>query len=694
MPELLLEVGTEELPASAVQRAYTELGARLSALLEEAGLVQPGEVGVGLGTPRRLIASFPNVAARQEDTVKEQRGPGLKAAYDAEGKPTQALLGFCRSQEVEPSDLRNDGQYVWVSKQVAGRRAAELLSEILPKAIRSISFDKTMRWGTSRLRFARPIRWLLAAFDGSVVPFEIEGVASGTTSHGHRFYAPEPFDARNLDSLLGGLRSRKVEPDPSVRRQRIVDEARRVTDGSPDLPDALVDENTFLTEWPTAIEGEFDPDLLQLPAPVLVTAMAKHEKMFPVRKGDGRLTDRFVFIRNSGEDASVRKGCEWVLNARFNDAKFFFDEDRKSKLDDFLAKTEGILFQEKLGTVRQRCERLAALAPRVTPCEPAEAEHARTAGLYAKADLATGLVSELASLQGVIGGEYAKREGFPDPVCWAIATQYDLTKNPKPDCPGARTAVRLLMADQLDKLAGYLGIGLAPSGSSDPYALRRAVTLLIEAALAWPGRLAPYLAGLNDALSGYAGQGFDLDPAKATGAFCELFASRYQTIMPEVRYDILQAAILDPLGEPATDPQAVRMRCRLLGDLASDIPFVQTATRPLNIVMAARKKGIEYGTEEPLARLEHSALESASGLELLATLSEQEKALSEAVGQERNEDVIAMLRRLQDPINRFFDETMVMADEPEVRYARLTLMHATSLQLLTAGDFSKLVIEG
>jgi glycyl-tRNA synthetase beta chain len=696
MPELLLELGTEELPATAVHRAYTELGTRLTAFLEEAAVLGPGAEPVVMGTPRRLIVSFPDVASKQPDSEKEQRGPGVKAAFDSEGRPTPALLGFCKSQGTDPSQLRNDGQYVWFTKQIQGRETRDLLAEAIPKAIRALSFDKTMRWGSSRMRFARPIRWILASLGGELVPFEIEGVSSSLNSFGHRFYSPGAFPAGSLSDLLKGLRERHVEPDPAVRRRTILDQAAKVSaPGTPDLPDGLVDENTFLTEWPTAIGGEFSTDLLQLPAPVLVTAMAKHEKMFPVRDGDQKLTNRFVFVRNSGVDDSVRKGCEWVLNARFNDAKFFFEEDRKHSLGAFLEKTEGILFQEKLGTVRQRCDRLQALAPLVAPNPGgnSEAAFAAAAGLYSKADLSTGLVSELASLQGIIGGEYAKREGLPDPVCWAIATQYDLAKNPKPDCEGARTAVRLVIADQLDKLAGYLGIGLEPSGSSDPFALRRAASLLIEAALGWPERLRPYSEQFALALEQYADQGIDLDGARASLALCGLFASRYATLMPDVRYDVLQAAVIDESQPVATDPQGVRFRVRMLETLVEDRAFVQTTTRPMNIVIAAKKKGIEFGADSPLSRLEHSALESASGLELLEVLSSQQEALAAAAAGEQDEEAIRLLLNLRDPINKFFEETMVMVDEPEVRYARLTLMHATALQLLVAGDFTRIVQE-
>lgn len=695
MPELLLELGCEELPATFVRKAYTDLLNGLTALLGEAGVLQSG--GSALGTPRRLIVSFPDLLERQPDVTKEQRGPAVKAAFDSEGNPTPALLGFCRSQGVDVADLRRDEQYVWVTKTIAGRPTAEILSEVLPKAIRGLTFDKSMRWGLNRMRFARPIRWILAAFAGEAVPFEIEGVPSGIESRGHRFYSPQPFSARTLDELLQGLRSRKVEPDADRRREKIVTGAREVANGVPDLPEALVDENTFLTEWPTAIQGTFRDEYSSLPTSVLVTAMAKHEKMFPVRDSEGKLTNRFVFIRNSGEDDTVRAGCEWVLNARFNDAKFFYDEDAKSRLDEFLARTETIVFQEKLGTVRRRAERLQKLAEavaRATGADEREAELARQSGLYAKADLATGLVGELTSLQGVIGGEYARREGMPEEVAWAIASHYDPSKNVSPDSPAGRTAVRLVIADQLDKLAGYLGQGLEPTGSSDPFALRRAATILIEAAWGWPGSLPDYRELFDLALANYREQGVELSDEASRNALTGLFASRYSSLMPEVRYDILNAALLIGAEAGPTHPQRVRFRTRVLERFADDVPFVQTATRPLNIVRAALAKDIEVGLDDPLHRVEHSALESAEGLELLQTLSEQDADVRRAAVELNEDELVRLLRRLAEPITRFFDSTMVMADQPDVRYARLTLLHGASRQLLYAGDFSQIVIEG
>ena len=687
MPELLLEVGTEELPASFVERAFNDLRDHLGALLTEAGVLEG--TGIALGTPRRLIVSFPNVLARQPDTEKETRGPALKGAYDSEGKPTQSLLGFCRGQGVDVDSVRKDDTYVWVTKKIVGLDTQELLKELLPKAIRQLTFDKSMRWGSSRMRFARPIRRLLASFDSQLVPFDIEGVESGLLSCGHRFYSPETFTATNLESLVAELKARKVEVDSVARRESIIDQAKSIAEGTPDLPDALVDENAFLTEWPTAIQGTFKEAYLELPAPVLVTAMAKHEKMFPVRDSNGNLTNRFVFIRNSGEDDSVRKGCEWVLNARFNDAKFFFDEDRKSTLADFLAKTEGIVYQQKLGTIRQRAGRLAALASLVAERTGGNVETARQAGLYAKADLSTGLVGELPALQGIVGGHYARLENFEADVCWAIETHYDVSKNAS-DLGSARSSAALAVtaADQLDKLGGYLGLGLAPTGSSDPYALRRAATMLIELALSWPAFSFDIADLVGAAVDLYTDQGIELDRAKAINLAEDLFATRYTALLGHVRHDLLEAAIFVENRATLLQPQRILARVDALKIAVENTELIQTATRPINIVAAAKKKGIEVGVDDPLAQVHEPHLESVEGITLKNVLAESEAALAAAGPAE----VVSILSSYVAPVNAFFDGTMMMVDDANVRFARLTLLEAASRQFLALGDVTKIVV--
>lgn len=693
MPELLVEVGCEELPATFVRDAYEALCELLRAELESLGVL--GEASpMALGTPRRLIVCFPDVAARQPDVSKEVRGPALKAAYDGEGNPTAALQGFCRSAGVELTDLRKDDQYVWARKDVKGGDTASLLTEAVPKAITALTFEKSMRWGASKLRFARPIRWLLTMFGGKVVPFEIEGVKSDSKSFGHRFYSPGAFEATSLGNLLAGLRQQRVEPDPDVRLDMIRQGAKKVALGVPELNEALLAENVFLTEHPTAIQGEFKAEYLELPEPVLITAMAKHERMFPVRDVTGRLTNQFVFIRNSGQDATVRSGCEWVLNARFNDAQFFFNEDRKFSMDDFLARTESIVFQDKLGSVRARADRLADLATVVAERSGAPKDEqilARTAALYAKADLSTGLVSEFASLQGVIGAEYAHRDGMLDEVCHAIEIQYQPGSINSCDDPRTRTAVRLMIADALDKLAGYLGLGLSPSGSSDPYGLRRAAGTLIELAWKWPSNLPPFVELLDLSLEGYAKQGVELSAEGARAALVDLFTVRYETMMPEVRYDIREAAVRVESQRAVTSPRLVKLRALIMESLSADKDFVQTATRPLNIVASARKKAIPFALDAPLDEIDIAALDSVDGVTLYRVVKEQEAALASAELAADGYKVAELVRKLAEPINAFFENTMVMAEEEDVRFARLSLMQAVSLQLLRAGDFSKLV---
>lgn len=686
MPELLLELGCEELPASAVARAASDL----QTLVEErlgAARIDFRRAFEPLCTPRRLIVSLADVAPRQPDQEKQLRGPSSGAAFGPEGSPTPALLGFCKGQGVDPSDVRIEGDYVWATKRIAGLPTEELLSELIPSAIRAMTFDKAMRWGVSRMRFVRPIRWIVAIFDGRPVSFEIEGVVSGAESRGDRFGGHGPFVVSSLDELVSGLRDRGVEPDPTVRRRTIEQGARSVAHGEPILSDALVDENVFLTEWPTALEGTFRPEYLALPRAVLETAMAKHERFFPVQGPDGALTNRFVSIRNGGEEHVVRQGNEWVLNARFNDAKFFFDEDARHTMAELLEKTRGVVFQEKLGTVRDRADRLAELAALVASAvelDAADLEHARLAGLFAKADLSSGLVSELPALQGLIGGAYAAREGMPEPVCRAISSHYSLAGIGD----GDGVAYSVLIADQLDRLAGYLGLGLAPSGSSDPFGLRRAAGVLIEAAWSWKSASATnldYASLLEKALGCYQRAGHALDRTATLLMLEDVFLSRYAAMMPGSGHDVVEAAT----QQDVLNPRLIRLKAAAIAELAENTSFVFAATRPINIVAAAEGKGITVLDAEPLG-----ALDSSEGDALAAAVDVAQAKAAEARVAEDPKALASALLPLEQPINAFFDSTMVMVDDDAVRAARLGLLKRVTKTLFAAGDFSKLVIEG
>ncbi|MCH8979578.1 MAG: glycine--tRNA ligase subunit beta, partial [Armatimonadetes bacterium] len=617
--------------------------------------------------------------------------------FDDDGAPTKALQGFCRGQGVDPGDVERRGEHVWVTKTVIGRQTGELLAEILPSAVGALNFEKTMRWGSGKLRFARPIRWILAAFDGKPIEFAIEGVQSGLQSHGHRFLCPDAFRATTFDELVAGLRERQVEPDPDERERRIREGAAAASTGIPELTDQLVEENVFLTEWPEALEGTFPEEYMALPEPVLVTAMAKHERFFPVRDSEGRITNRFVSIRNGGQEDVVRNGNQWVLNARFNDAKFFFDEDARQTMDGFLSKTERMSFANRLGNVRQRADRLSRLSAAVaeaTGADGPEAELAAKAGLYAKADLSTGLVSELASLQGVIGGEYARRERFESAVCHAISTQYNPAKNPDASTVESRTGLRVLMADQLDKLAGYLGTDRAPSGSSDPVGLRRAATLLVEASLKWDQPFGGYRALFGVSLGLYREQAIELDSALAHRHLADVLAGRFESMNADVAHDLVEAALLNRGPEAVLDPRRFKTRLAAMKAAATDAGFVQTATRPINIVAAALKKGIEIPDSPEPADIDAGKLDSADGAALLKAAKAATDATEAALAAE---DAVALLKGLMPlsaPINAFFDSTMVMVDDEAVRDERLKLLRVVSNLLLQAGDFTKIVIEG
>jgi glycyl-tRNA synthetase beta chain len=534
-----------------------------------------------------------------------------------------------------------------------------------------------MRWGSSKTRFARPIRWILASFNNALVPFTVEDVPSALLSQGHRFYSPDPFEAKNLEELTTKLRNNFVEPVVEMRKEKILKETIAVAKGAPEISDELLDENSFLCEWPTAISGSFPESYLELPEPVLVTAMAKHERMFPVRDENEKLTNSFVFIRNSGEDETVARGCEWVLGARFNDARFFYEQDQKSTLDDFLEKTNDMLFQAQLGTVRQRADRLSKLAAQIAydtdEGSAKKVEWARLAGLYAKADLGTGLVSELSSLQGIIGGEYAKASGLPDEVVHALSVQY---KHPtqKIQSDADWVAAALIVADQMDKLTGYLGLGIEPSGSSDPFALRKSVTTLISLAENWEAGISfGYL--VKHAVAGYAEQGFELDLAKAESALDTIFRGRYEALYSEYSHDVLQAVIsINPYW--LTDPKMVRSNLTITEELKAMPSFVQAASRPLNIVASAKKKNEPMSDDSVLIRQDMD--------------TEEAKSLYDAVYEPHGVDSKAHLLSLVDPINSFFDNNMVMAEDPTQRFHRLSLANAAGRLLLTVADFTKL----
>lgn len=682
MPSLLLEVGCEELPAHSVARAAEELGEAVMRAIQERSLAEDSSQAEIYATPRRLIVSVSGLREAQPDQSVERRGPSESACFGPDGAPTKALEGFCKSAGILPEQAQIRDGYAWAIVEMKGKRAAEALSEDLPNAIRSLTFDKTMRWGESRMRFARPIRWILAILDGEIIPFAVETVQASNTSRGHRFHFPDAFEVSSLEQLLSELRSRMVEPDANARRARIVESAERLAGGRALLTDALVEENVYLTEWPVAIVGTFKEEYRRLPRPVLITAMAKHERFFPIEDEQGNLTNRFISVTNGGDEEEIRQGNEWVLNARFNDAMFFFDEDRRKPLSYFLEQTSRIVFQEKLGTIRQRADRLSALAKAIADeSQLGIADLCERAGLLCKADLSTGLVSELPSLQGQIGAEYARIEGEDERICRGVAQHYDAPREPANE--GDQIAIVLMCADAADRIAGYLGIGEKPTGSRDPFALRKAATQLIEAQIGWESLKGSFVEWVQRSANLYESQSIALSSRDSIETdFCEIVTGRYEAMFPDISYDAREAALATSWKDPA---RTILQRARILQSISPDVPFVRTAKRPINIVSAAEKKEIGIASAVKPEHFEHP-----SESDLLGAI---ERAEFLAEGRQLDE-LVDVLRSLASPIDAFFDAVMVMAENETIRANRLALLKRASSLFLRIGDFSKIVIEG
>lgn len=663
MADVIFELGCEELPASFVERSLAQLAAGISAGLTQAR-IEFGAVE-SYATPRRLIVGVHDVKDRQPDQTKEVRGPGVKAAFDAQGNPTKALEGFLRSQGGSMDQVRQEGDYTWLTVFEPGQPTIALLPNLIGEAVKAMTFDKTMRWGTSRMRFARPIRWMTCLFGSDVIPVEIEGVKADRYSRGHRFDFPEQFEVTSLSQLLSELRKRNVEPDAIARRNKILTESSSVANsagGVPDLIQDLIEENSYLTEWPTAHVGRFAEGYLELPEQVVVTAMAKHERFLPIRTEEGKLMNAFVSIRNAGDEATVRAGNEWVLNARLNDAKFFYDEDRRLSLDEFLAKTKRMAFQDKLGTVRQRADRLSELCARIARDLKIDESLARKAGLYAKADLATGLVGELASLQGQVGGTYAAREGFPPEVCAAIQGHYDLSAIEAPTTLAEKLRLTLVLADAIDKIVGFMGVGHSPSGSSDPFGLRRAATTVILVSLAWDGigDLAPWLEASTIL---YGQQAIDL-PVAISPVLADVLASRYDALFEELPHDVRRSVIA--VGN-LENPQLVKFRFDVASQIKADSELVETLSRPINLAKSVVQKG---GAIDPQVR---GNLDSAEGDALSSLVDAATATVSAELGT-NGTAVLGALQSVKSATHTFFESTMVMAEDEAVRAARLGLV--------------------
>ncbi|HHV54521.1 MAG TPA: glycine--tRNA ligase subunit beta [Firmicutes bacterium] len=691
MKDLLVEIGVEELPARFVDPALEAFCHDLEQRLQEARLAY-GSVH-GYATPRRLAAWIEAVAEEQPKTVTEKRGPSRAVGLGTNGDFSEAAKGFARSQGIDVRDLvlraTPQGEYFFAIREQPGRPAVELLPDLVEQAIRSLSFPKSMRWGTGEVRFARPVRWLVVLFGTEVLPVRFGAVVAGRETYGHRQLGPGPWPLEKPSDYATVLANAGVLADRQLRRERLIQEvvrAAQAAGGKPDLDPELVDEVTNLVEYPTAFVGRFDRSYLKLPEPVIITPMRHHQRYFPVRGADGRLLPAFVGVRNGGERnlAAIAAGNERVLRARLDDARFYFEEDQRAPLAAYVDKLSGIVFQERLGTLAAKRERLMALVPELaenlaaagTKLDEVTVAVATRAADLAKADLATRMVSEFPELQGVIGEEYARRSGEPEGVARAIGEQYR-PRGATDELPATPAGAVLSLADRVDTLAGYFAIGLVPSGSQDPYALRRQTLGLLRILLDAEWHL-DLVAAFRRALSHYPES--VTGPRGAAGATAvpvemllwDFVAERLRGLLTGrgLRYDLVEAAI--EAGK--FDPAGIAARAEALQAVAGEeagtgLEDLATAYgRVYRILEQAAGTGWEPGPVEPGLFVEPA--EKA----LWEALEEAGSELEREVNAGNWRRAIERLAGLRTPVDRFFDQVLVMAQDPKVRINRLNLL--------------------
>ena len=768
MAELLLELFSEEIPARMQSRASEDLARLLGQALQGAGLMF--DKVRCFATPRRLTVVMDGLPVRSADSCEEKKGPRV-------GAPEAAIQGFLKSTglaSLDQAEIRSDkkGDYYIALIERPGRPTTDIVAEIVPEIVRSFPWPKSMRWGSGRLRWVRPLHSVLCLFDGKVVPFEIDGIASGKETRGHRFLAPKAFAVKNFDDYAAKLLEARVILHGNERGMIILQDARALAakEGLTLVEDeALLAENAGLTEWPVVLMGAFDESFLKVPPEVLATSMKAHQKCFSLRrphasrrgyaapqhegerraadphpeealsavsKEEAPLANHFIMVANleanDGGQAIVA-GNQRVIRARLADAKFFFDHDRKVMLEDRVPKLKEIVFHEKLGTQYERVQRVRVLAREIAAKVGADPDLAERAAILAKADLTSDMVGEFPELQGVMGRYYALDQEEDPLVADAIAAHYKPV-GPSDDVPREPVAIAVALADKLDMLVGFWAIDEKPTGSKDPYALRRAalgvIRIVLENDVRLPLRnlLSPVLTrivrfSIKDSLedrdyvrliaaelngqtvSHSRHQQKDLFEKKASAALDE-YCSRYLSSVSDnivaffadrlkvhlrdqgARHDLIDAVYSLP-GQD--DLLMIVRRVEALGrflDTEDGANLLIGTKRAINILRIEEKKDGKNYAEAPDPKLFKLAEEKA----LAQAVDEVERGAAAAVKKEDFEAAMTAIAGLRKPVDAFFDHVTVNADDPALRENRLRLLNRIRGTTLTVADFSK--IEG
>ncbi|MEH1803983.1 glycine--tRNA ligase subunit beta [Nostoc sp.] len=714
MPGFLLEVGTEELPASFLSDALVQWQERIPQSLEANSL--KGESVQIYGTPRRLAVLITGLPSQQPDREEEIKGPPAQAAFK-DGQPTAAAIGFAKKQGVELDALSvrptDKGEFVFVQKRIPGRPVAEILTELVPQWIWGLEGKRLMRWGNGDVRFSRPIRWLVALLDETVLPLELvngsKTIQSDRISQGHRVLHPEPVTIAQATDYVTALKSAYVTVDPEERVNLIKEQVNAVADNlggyTVIYPDLLA-EVTNLVEYPSAVVGKFEPEFLELPTEVITEVMVTHQRYFPVFKPgsfEQELLPNFITISNGDPKKSdiVAVGNERVIRARLADGRFFYDADLTKPLENFLPQLEKVTFQEELGSVRAKVDRIVQIAEQISSqlkLAENQSQRIQRAALLCKADLVTQMVYEFPELQGIMGEKYALASGEDAEVAKAIYQHY-LPKGAGDILPETLTGKIVGLADRLDTLVSIFGLGLIPSGSSDPFALRRAANAVVK--IVWFDNLPINLDDLLAQIATDFAAKYHKDGASLTTALQEFFLQRIRTLLQEekqIDYDLVNAVLgeNDPEYTERTlkDLLDVRDRALYLQQIRNDSTLdniYETVNRSTRL---AAQGDLDTKQLEPITVVRQELFQKPSEIALYNALIESVPQ-TQAAQQTRNYQLlVAALTKIAPAVSNFFDgpdSVLVMDSDPEVKRNRLHLLGLVRNHARVLADFGAIV---
>lgn len=690
MNRYLLEIGVEELPARFVKTTLAQMEKYVSEKLNEKRI--PFDEMKFYSTPRRLVLLIEGLPERQEDLEKEVKGPSKKIAFDEEGNPTKALEGFMKGQGVALEDIstkeHNNVEYIFANKIEKGRSVEEILKDSMPDMIKSISFPKSMKWGGKNLRFARPIRWLLSLFNDRVLEFNLEGIVAGNITRGHRFLGSSHIEIDNIDEYFTALKDNYVMVDRNERKEKIkygCEKLAREKGGNLLFDEELLDEITNIVEYPTPMIGRIKEEYLNLPKEVLITPMKEHQRYFPVVDDKDRLLPYFITVRNGNEEYLdiVVKGNEKVLGARLEDAKFFYYEDIKQPLENYVEDLKDIVFQEKLGTLYDKTMRVQKLAGKIgSYLEVGEEtkKNIERAGYLSKADLVTNMVGEFSELQGIMGREYAAESGENEITSLAIYEQY-LPRFSNDELPTTTAGAILSIGDKLDTIAGIFAIGIQPTGSQDPYGLRRQALGIINIIL--DKKLNLSLEELVDfALYIYVEEnGLAFDYYKVKDEILNFFDGRIKNMFIDmgIRYDVVEAI----LGTDIDDVFDLKLRADKL-NLWLDKEGLSEVLSAFNRVKTLAEKA---ETDE----VKRELLVEEEEIKLYETFNSVEEKVKDSLNCKEYDKALDYMVSLKGPIDQFFDNVMVMVEDEELKNNRLGLVKQISNTMLLICDLSKIM---